>query len=142
MGGNGPQKTLRIAARHADLWNGFGSPEQAAETLASLRERCAEVGRDYDSIERSVVAWGCIRDTAEEAQRVHRETRIANGIAVLHDDGSAIVPPCVGSTREVAAAVRAYAAAGMQELMWHFLAPFDFETIARLPEVRAALDQN
>ncbi len=139
IGGNGPHKTLRIAARRADMWNGFGSPHEAAATLALLQERCVEAGRDYNSIERSIVAWGCIRDTAEQAYGVHREIRVANDMPLVRDDGSLIVPPCVGAPSVVAAAVRAYAAAGVQELMWHFLPPYDLETIERLAEIREEL---
>jgi hypothetical protein len=39
----------------------------------------------------------------------------------------------------VADLVRAYAAIGVREVMWILRDPFDAETTARLPEVRAAL---
>jgi alkanesulfonate monooxygenase SsuD/methylene tetrahydromethanopterin reductase-like flavin-dependent oxidoreductase (luciferase family) len=139
IGGNGPQRTMRIAARHADIWNGFGDPPEAVGALASLRARCAEADRNFDSLQRSIVAWGCLRDTAADAYRAHRDIRAANGLRLTRDDGSPIVPPCVGSPSEVAAAVRAYADAGVQELMWHFLAPFDTETIGRLGDLREEL---
>jgi probable F420-dependent oxidoreductase len=54
IGGNGEQVTMRIAARHATLWNGSGSPEEIARLNGVLDERCAEIGRDPREIERSI----------------------------------------------------------------------------------------
>ncbi len=56
IGGSGRQRTLRITARYADLWNaaGGGSPEEVAEVSAVLDQRCAEIGRDPAQIRRSV----------------------------------------------------------------------------------------
>lgn len=126
-------------ARHADIWNGFGDPTRVAETLAILRERCAEIGREFDSIKRTILTWGYIRESTDQAREAHRQVREANGLPLVRADGSPAVPFCAGSPAEVAAAVRAYEAVGIGELMWHFLAPFDLETIERLPELRAAL---
>ena len=53
IGGGGEQKTLRIVARHADIWHGVGDVETLSRKLAVLRERCAEIGRDPDEIELS-----------------------------------------------------------------------------------------
>ncbi|MEJ7649807.1 MAG: LLM class F420-dependent oxidoreductase [Nakamurella sp.] len=53
IGGGGEQKTLRIVARHADIWHGFGEPQVIAHKHAVLDERCAEIGRDPREIERS-----------------------------------------------------------------------------------------
>jgi probable F420-dependent oxidoreductase len=39
-------RMLRITARHADQWNTWGSPEQAAVHRATLIETCHKVGRD------------------------------------------------------------------------------------------------
>ena len=64
IGGSGPTKTLRTTARYADLWNGYGPPEKIAATSEILRERCAEVGRPFDEIERTVTVDVVVRDTA------------------------------------------------------------------------------
>ena len=39
-------RMLRITARHADEWNTWGSPEQAAVHRTALIETCDKVGRD------------------------------------------------------------------------------------------------
>jgi F420-dependent oxidoreductase-like protein len=55
IGGSGRQRTLRITARYADVWNAAGgSPEEVAEVSAVLDQRCAEIGRDPAQIRRSV----------------------------------------------------------------------------------------
>ncbi|MFM9106414.1 MAG: LLM class F420-dependent oxidoreductase [Chloroflexota bacterium] len=54
IGGNGEQVTMRIAARHADLWNGNGDPAEIARLNGVLDERCREIGRDPGEIERSI----------------------------------------------------------------------------------------
>ncbi len=55
IGGSGRQRTLRITARYADVWNAaWGSPDEVAEVSAVLDRRCAEIGRDPAEIRRSV----------------------------------------------------------------------------------------
>ena len=49
-------RMLRIAARHADEWNAWGTPEQAAECRAALIEACDAVGRDPATMWTSVNA--------------------------------------------------------------------------------------
>jgi len=55
IGGTGRQRTLRLTARYADVWNDPGdSPERVAELSGVLDRRCAEIGRDPGEIRRSV----------------------------------------------------------------------------------------
>jgi F420-dependent oxidoreductase-like protein len=47
IGGGGEQKTLRIVAEHADVWNFAGGPlEMALHKVEVLERHCADVGRD------------------------------------------------------------------------------------------------
>lgn len=56
IGGGGERKTLRLVARYADSCNLFGnSPAEVAPKLDVLREHCAAEGRDYSSIEKTVL---------------------------------------------------------------------------------------
>lgn len=55
IGGGGEKVTLRIVAEHADMWNGFGDPDAAAQKSGVLDEWCERVGRDPSDIERSIM---------------------------------------------------------------------------------------
>ena len=47
VGGNGPNVTWRLAAKHADELNVDGmAPAELAEALPVIRRRCEEIGRD------------------------------------------------------------------------------------------------
>lgn len=56
IGGGGEQRTLRIASRYANAVNLFGAlgAEGLRHKLDVLRQHCEDVGRDYDSIEKTV----------------------------------------------------------------------------------------
>jgi F420-dependent oxidoreductase-like protein len=56
IGGGGEQKTLRLVAKYADACNVFGGPEQLTHKYSVLRQRCDEVGRPFEDIERSNLA--------------------------------------------------------------------------------------
>ena len=64
VGGNGPNVTWRLAARHADELNLDGmSPADVVEALPVIRARCEEVSRDPATLTVSVHVWG--RDIAD-----------------------------------------------------------------------------
>jgi len=50
IGGSGEKETLKVVAKYGDACNLFGSPETVRKKLSVLRDHCAAVGRDYDSI--------------------------------------------------------------------------------------------
>lgn len=54
IGGGGEKVTLKLTAQYADMWNGFGPPENFARKNQILDEWCREVGRDPQAIERTV----------------------------------------------------------------------------------------
>jgi F420-dependent oxidoreductase-like protein len=57
IGGGGERKTLRLVARYADACNLFGSsPDDVARKLEVLRSHCDAEGRDYDRIEKTILA--------------------------------------------------------------------------------------
>jgi F420-dependent oxidoreductase-like protein len=59
VGGNGPNVTWRLAARHADELNLDGmSPADVAEALPVIRSRCEEIDRDPATLPISVHMWG------------------------------------------------------------------------------------
>jgi probable F420-dependent oxidoreductase len=53
IGGGGEKVTLRLTAEHADIWHGFGKPEELAHKNAVLDDWCRRISRDPGEIERS-----------------------------------------------------------------------------------------
>ncbi len=69
VGGNGPNVTWRLAARHADELNLDGmSPEEVAAALPVIHSRCEEIGRDPASLRISVHIWWETRVTPGAAR--------------------------------------------------------------------------
>lgn len=58
IGGMGPRKTLRYVAKYADACNFFAGAglEVIEERLDVLRKHCADVGRPYADIEKTILA--------------------------------------------------------------------------------------
>ena len=58
VGGNGPNVTWRLAAKHADELNVDGmTPAEVVEALPIIRGRCEEIGRDPGTLPVSVHVW-------------------------------------------------------------------------------------
>lgn len=53
IGGSGELKTLRLVARHADIWHSFAGPEALDHKLDVLHRWCDVEGRDIKEIELS-----------------------------------------------------------------------------------------
>jgi alkanesulfonate monooxygenase SsuD/methylene tetrahydromethanopterin reductase-like flavin-dependent oxidoreductase (luciferase family) len=132
IGGSGPKKTLRTTARYADAWNSGGTVEELAARDAILRERCAEVGRNHEEIERTATVWMAIRDDPAEAQRVLDANAAANGSS--SDSGD-----YVGSPEKIADELRPIVELGFRHILIDSMSPYDAETLERLPQVRELL---
>jgi alkanesulfonate monooxygenase SsuD/methylene tetrahydromethanopterin reductase-like flavin-dependent oxidoreductase (luciferase family) len=140
IGGSGREKTLRTVARHADLWNAYASRDRVTESLAILRERCAEVGRPYEAIDKTVYMEVVIRASEAEVQAYWTSVEDRHGIrGRVGSDGTPRTLNVGGSPVAVADYVRGFADLGIDEVIWIFRNPFDLETMGRLGEVRAAL---
>lgn len=69
VGGTGKRKTLRLVAQYADACNVFDIPDGGAtirENMAVLAEHCAEVGRPFEEIEKTVGTRLGLGDTPEQ----------------------------------------------------------------------------
>lgn len=56
IGGSGERKTLRLVAQYADACNLFASsPAETQHKLDVLERHCADVGRDGDEIEKTII---------------------------------------------------------------------------------------
>jgi F420-dependent oxidoreductase-like protein len=88
VGGNGPNVTWRLAARHADELNVDGMlPGEVAEALPVIRSRCEEIDRDPATLRLSVHVWGGHVKTpgAKRVERLaaYREVGVARVMTLL-----------------------------------------------------------
>ena len=66
IGGGGEKKTLRIVAKHADIWHSFSTPVVLEHKLGVLSQWCDTVGRDLSEIEISTELRGRTVTEADE----------------------------------------------------------------------------
>ena len=133
VGGGGEQKTLRIVAEYADIWNAFGTPETLAHKDEILREHCAAVGRDPATIERSVGCKITIRKTEAEAERARRSLLEHNRTPLTNVEGDHTF--WTGTAEQIAATMLEYRAIGFDTFLVELPAPYDAETMETLIDV-------
>jgi len=66
IGGGGEKKTLKLVARHADIWHSFSDAPTLQRKLGILAEHCEEAGRDVAEIEISTELRGRTEADATE----------------------------------------------------------------------------
>ena len=135
IGGSGPRKTLRTVARYGDGWNTSGDVDTLRERLDILAGHCADAGRDMGEIELTVSFPTIVRDSVEAAENVRREQLAKNGLPEPED-----VPTLMGPPERLVEILEPYRALGFGSVIVRMPAPFDRETIDRLPQVLALLD--
>lgn len=103
IGGGGEKRTLRVAARHADEWNAWTTPEVLSHKLGVLRSHCEDLGRDPAEIAVSTQALLFLSNDEEWLEK----RRAA-------DAGRAAV---IGSPSEVTDIIGRYREAGADEFI-------------------------
>jgi F420-dependent oxidoreductase-like protein len=134
VGGSGPKKTLRTVARHADGWNGSGTLDEVRQSLETLAAHCADAGRDMSGIELTVSFPTIIRDDVAAAEAVRADQLKHNGMENLSGAQTLTGPPAA-----IVETLQPYLDVGFSTVIVRMPAPFDRETIDRLPEVLVLL---
>ncbi|HWG22938.1 LLM class F420-dependent oxidoreductase [Actinospica sp.] len=80
IGGGGEKKTLRMVAQYAQACNLFAAAPDLEHKLEVLRGHCADVGRDYDEIEKTVM--GSL-DPGKDGEKVEELLEQLRGLAAL-----------------------------------------------------------
>jgi probable F420-dependent oxidoreductase len=130
MIGSAGERMLDITMPYAQSWNAwyawFGNrPENLGPWMEKVDEACQRVGRDPQTVERTCAVY--VGLTGGKG----RHTLAAN---------EADVPPLTGSTAELAAAMRQYAATGISHVQL-VLDPITAEAIEEFAPVLAELDR-
>jgi F420-dependent oxidoreductase-like protein len=134
IGGSGPKKTLPIVAKHGDAWNTSGTIDEVKASLDLLAGYSSDAGRNLSDLELTVSFPTIIRDRVEDATAARAAQLAHNGLESL---GS--VPLLTGSPQLIADTLQPYLELGFSTVIVRMPAPFDRETIDRLPEVVALL---
>ena len=106
IGGAGEKRTLRIAARYADQWNCWTTPETLAHKLSVLRAHCEQAGRDPGEIQVSTQALLYLSTDKQWLDGKRRAQQARPGR-----------PALIGTPGEVADIVARYQEAGADELI-------------------------
>jgi len=96
IGGGGEKKTLRLVAQYADACNIFDmGPDAVNAKYDVLRAHCADVGRDYAEIEKTVLSRVNLREESVDhvVDRFGRLGAIGTdhvllGLAGVHEEGA------------------------------------------------------
>ena len=123
IGGNGPQRTLPLVARYADIWNGqLMTPVEFRERSALLDELVQAAGRQPQDIRRTMTLVAiCGHDTAELERRLHWTRALAMFAALPREELIEAlrrdVKAFVGTPDQLVGHIQAYVAAGADEIV-------------------------
>lgn len=131
IGGNGIKRSLPMAARYADEWNGvYLNPSEFSERNQRLNELLEAEGRDPSKLRRSLMT-GCVfgKDEAEVKRKVQARTSGKRTADELRQRGVA-----VGTANQIADQLGQLAEAGVQRVMLQWLELDDLEGIAAMAQ--------
>ncbi len=103
IGGGGEKVTLKIAARWADEWNVWGTPDTLRHKIGVLKDHCAALGREIGDIHKSAQA---LLFMSEDQAWLEQRRQTPMQMATM-----------IGTPAEIAAIVDDYAAAGVDEII-------------------------
>jgi F420-dependent oxidoreductase-like protein len=128
IGGSGEQVTLKLVAKYANACNIGGDPDTIRHKLDVLRGHCETVGRNYDDIIKSTSLNVFLLKPGEDARVATAPVTRALGASFEElEDQSA-----VGTAEQVAAQIRARAAAGADYFIIYMpLLAYDTERMHR-----------
>jgi F420-dependent oxidoreductase-like protein len=102
VGGTGERRTLRIAARHADITHWFGNLEVLKHKLEVFEQHCEAVNRDPATVVKTAGAPVVLAATEKEARALHER---------LPEERRAMLQ--VGTPEQAAEMLRPYIDAGI-----------------------------
>ena len=128
IGGAGPKRTPRLAARYADEYNvGFGSIEDTAAAFGRVRDACAVAGRESASMLYSAAQVVCCGK--DDAELTRRALAIGREPEELRTHGLA------GSPSEIADRIGEFAAIGADAIYLQVLDLSDLDHLELLADL-------
>jgi F420-dependent oxidoreductase-like protein len=134
IGGSGPERTLELTARFADVWNGiFMGPDTFRERSATLDVLLSKHGRRPHDVKRTLASlcfFGRTEDALERRVQLARESDddlaslpLEELLETLRTEWGAIA----GSPKIAIEQIRTYEQAGVEELMLEWFPADDVE---------------
>jgi F420-dependent oxidoreductase-like protein len=126
IGGNGPRRTLPLAARYADEWNAvFVTPDRLTGLNARLDELLQEVGRPPESVRRTLMTRAVFGSTTAEVER-----KLAGESAdALRAEGNVI-----GTAPEVTEQLGRLDEAGVERVMLQWMETDDIDGLEAMAQ--------
>ena len=130
IGGGGERVTLKLVAQYGDGCNIGGDIATVRHKLDALREHCDAVGRDYDSISKTMELYAMLGDAAE-VDRV-----VAGAARRTGADESFIRSwhPHHGDADRIAGIIESYVEAGIEYFIVNLPNAFEGGVITRFAE--------
>lgn len=148
IGGNGKRRTLPLAAKYGNEWNGTSqTPDEYRERRELLRGMCEGFGRDPDSVRCSLMITLLIgRDDAEVKARIGRHAEIMSKyphMATATPESLAESGWVVGTPPQVVDRLQQYAEAGAERFMLQIYDYDDLDVLEILAQdVMPQIDRN
>ncbi|GCF10278.1 LLM class F420-dependent oxidoreductase [Dictyobacter arantiisoli] len=111
IGGSGERVTLKLVAQYGDACNVFGDLKTIEHKFAVIKEHCATIGRDYESIRRTVTLACSIGETDEQARAKFPAALLGHPVAA---------GALIGSPDTLRQRLAELEAAGVQEVILGF----------------------
>ncbi len=121
IGGKGPRRTPRLAARYAAEFNTFAAFPLVLERFDTVRSACVEIGRDPTSIKFSSSKTVCVGTNSADLER--RAAAIGRDLDTLREVGLA------GHPEELVEQIRRYREAGSTRIYFQL---FDHRDLAQV----------
>lgn len=142
IGAKGPRRTLPLAARFADVWNGDGlSVEQFREASSLLDDLLRKAGRQPSDVKRTaLVPVLCGQNPADIEPQLHVYRRFIPDLPTHTWDSVAdalrgrMPNLIIGPPETVIAGMQAYADAGVQEFIMNWRGLDDIAGLERMAE--------
>ena len=122
VAGMGEKVLLKIVARHADMWNGGGTPERMKRAVEIIARHAEAAGRDTGAIEKTVIIPLCYGMPAEA------EAAVASSMAGVMQTSAeeARKGMVIGSGEQCLDKIQRYVEAGITHFIF-LVTPFNVE---------------
>ena len=121
VGGGGEKRTLRIAARYADISHFAFNPSEKVldQKLIVLRKHCKAVKRDFDEIKKGISVTPIVGFTEKEIEAKIRQLAQSEGIAL--NEYKKRLRPVRGTPKQCVQEMRRYIDKGVSLFTMRFL---------------------